>query len=174
VRACWRLVEPRSRHCTVANTERRWPGATRPLGSTNPATLQTRCGRGCASRSLFPGARLLAACSAPDQALCWPPPSADGGSGAAKNLGVILNAMLTGELASIATGRCASFASNLRDCRRLLRRTFLASCAFSAIIASGQAGVLARLFPGDFYFTPPALPGTWSSEPRCQAAHGGG
>jgi hypothetical protein len=26
--------------------------------------------------------------------------------------------------------------------------------------------------PGDFYFTPRALQGTWSSEPRCQAAHG--
>jgi len=67
--------------------------------------------------------------------------------------------MLTGELASIATGRSASVASNLRDCRRLLQRTFLASCAFSAIIASGQAGVLGRLVPWRFIFYATRSPG---------------
>src|ERR1035441_10535526 len=51
----------------------------------------------------------------------------------------ILNAMLTGELAGLAA------ASYLRDCRRLLRRVFLVSSAFRAIIASGQAGLLASL-----------------------------
>jgi hypothetical protein len=58
----------------------------------------------------------------------------------------ILNAMLTGELAGLAA------ASYLRDCRRLLRRVFLVSSAFRAIIASGQAGLLASLVPRRFLF----------------------
>ena len=64
----------------------------------------------------------------------------------------ILNAMLTGELAGIAAARGAPAASYLRDCRRLLRRPFLVSSAFRAIIASGHAGLLASLVPGRFLF----------------------
>src|ERR1035437_8218230 len=64
----------------------------------------------------------------------------------------ILNAMLTGELAVVAAARGASTSTYLRDCRRLLRRVFLVSSAFRAIIASGQAGLLASLVPGRFLF----------------------
>src|ERR1035438_2542286 len=64
----------------------------------------------------------------------------------------ILNAMLTGELAGIAAARGAPGASYLRDCRRLLRRPFLVSSAFRAIIASGHAVLLASLVPGRFLF----------------------
>ena len=64
----------------------------------------------------------------------------------------ILNAMLTGELAGIAAARGASAESYLRDCRRLLRRPFLVSSAFRAIIASGLAGPCASLVPGRFLF----------------------
>jgi hypothetical protein len=64
----------------------------------------------------------------------------------------ILNAMLTGELAGIAAARGAPNASYLLDCRRLLRRPFLVSSVFRAIIASGHAGLLACLVPGRFLF----------------------
>jgi menaquinone-9 beta-reductase len=64
----------------------------------------------------------------------------------------ILNAMLTGDLAGIAAARCAPASSYLRDCRRLLRRPFLVSSAFRAIIASGFAGLLASLVPGRILF----------------------
>jgi menaquinone-9 beta-reductase len=64
----------------------------------------------------------------------------------------ILNAMLTGELAGLAAARGASPEVYLRDCRRLLRRPFLVSAAFRAIVASGQAGLLASLVPGRFLF----------------------
>ena len=55
--------------------------------------------------------------------------------------------MLTGQLAGAAAARGAPAASYLRDCRRLLRRSFLVSSAFRAIIASGHAGLLASLVP---------------------------
>jgi len=71
----------------------------------------------------------------------------------------ILNAMLTGELAGVAAARGASAVSYLRDCRRLLRRVFLVSSAFRAIIASGQAGLLASLLPGRFLFHATRPPG---------------
>ena len=64
----------------------------------------------------------------------------------------ILNAMFTGELAGLAAARGASAEAYLRDCRRLLRRTFLVSSALRTIIASGQAGLLASLVPGRFLF----------------------
>jgi menaquinone-9 beta-reductase len=64
----------------------------------------------------------------------------------------ILNAMLTGELAGLAAARGASSEAYLRDCRRLLRRPFFVSAAFRAIVASGQAGLLASLVPGRFLF----------------------
>jgi flavin-dependent dehydrogenase len=64
----------------------------------------------------------------------------------------ILNAMLTGELAGLAAARGASAEAYLRDCRRLLRRPFLVSSAFRAIIASRRAGLLASLIPGRFLF----------------------
>jgi len=51
-----------------------------------------------------------------------------------------------------AAARGAPAASYLRDCRRLLRRPFLVSSAFRAIIASGQASLLASLIPGRFLF----------------------
>lgn len=64
----------------------------------------------------------------------------------------ILNAMLTGELAGIAAARGTSATAYLRDCRRLLRRPFLVSSAFRAILATGHAGLLASLVPGRFLF----------------------
>jgi flavin-dependent dehydrogenase len=64
----------------------------------------------------------------------------------------ILNAMFTGELAGLAAARGTSAEAYLRDCRRLLRRTFLVSSVFRTIIASGQAGLLASLVPGRFLF----------------------
>jgi flavin-dependent dehydrogenase len=64
----------------------------------------------------------------------------------------ILNAMLTGELAGLAAARGVSAASYLRDCRRLLRRPFLVSSVFRAIIATGQAGLIGSLVPGRFLF----------------------
>jgi hypothetical protein len=71
----------------------------------------------------------------------------------------ILNAMLTGELAGVAAARGASAVSYVRDCRRLLRRVFLVSSAFRAIIATGQAGLLASLVPGRFLFQATRPPG---------------
>jgi len=64
----------------------------------------------------------------------------------------ILNAMLTGELAGRAAASGASSEAYFRDCRRLLRRPFLISSAFRAVVASGQAGVLASLVPGRLLF----------------------
>ena len=64
----------------------------------------------------------------------------------------ILNAMLTGELSGRAAARGTSPEDYLRDCRRLLRRPFLVSAAFRAVIASGNAGPLASLVPGRFLF----------------------
>jgi hypothetical protein len=64
----------------------------------------------------------------------------------------ILNAMLTGELAGLAAASRASSEEYLRDCRRLLRRPFFVSSAFRAIVASGQAGLLASLVPGRVLF----------------------
>jgi len=64
----------------------------------------------------------------------------------------ILTAMLTGELAGIAAARGASVESYLRDCRRLVRRPFLVSSVFRAVIASGLGGPLASLIPGRFLF----------------------
>jgi menaquinone-9 beta-reductase len=71
----------------------------------------------------------------------------------------ILNAMLTGELAGVAAARGTSAVSYVRDCRRLLRRVFLVSSAFRAIIATGQAGLLASLVPGRFLFQATRPPG---------------
>src|SRR5574340_690269 len=59
----------------------------------------------------------------------------------------IFNAMLTGELAGRAAASGASANAYLRDCRRLLRRPFLVSSAFRAIITSAHAGMLASLVP---------------------------
>ena len=64
----------------------------------------------------------------------------------------ILNAMLTGELAGHAAARGASAETHLRDCRRLLRRSFLVSSALRTVISSGQAGLLASLIPRRFLF----------------------
>jgi flavin-dependent dehydrogenase len=64
----------------------------------------------------------------------------------------ILNAMLTGELAGLAAARGVPAKQHLRDCSRLLRRPFLVSSAFRAIIASGQAGWLAPLVPARLLF----------------------
>jgi hypothetical protein len=66
--------------------------------------------------------------------------------------------MLTGELAGVAAARGASAVSYVRDCR-LLRRVFLVSSAFRAIIATGQAGLLASLVPGRFLFQATRPPG---------------
>ena len=71
----------------------------------------------------------------------------------------ILNAMLTGELAGVAAARGASAVSYVRDCRRLLRRAFLVSSAFRAIIATGRADLLASLVPGRFLFQATRPPG---------------
>ncbi len=64
----------------------------------------------------------------------------------------MLNAMLTGELAGLAAARGVSAEAYLRDCRRLLRRPFLVSAIFRAVIASGQAGLMASLIPGRLLF----------------------
>jgi hypothetical protein len=72
----------------------------------------------------------------------------------------IFNAMLTGELAGHAAARGLSSEAYLRDCRRLLRRPFLVSSAFRAVIASGHASLLASLVPGRvlFHATRPSAP----------------
>jgi|ERR1035438_1470811 hypothetical protein len=67
--------------------------------------------------------------------------------------------MLTGQLADAAAARGAPAASHLRDCRRLLRRPCLVSSAFRAIIASGHAGLLTSLVPGQFLFHATRLSG---------------
>jgi len=64
----------------------------------------------------------------------------------------ILNAMLTGELAGLAAVRSTPADVYLRDCRRLLRRSFLVSSVFRAIVATGHAGLLASMVPGRFLF----------------------
>ena len=64
----------------------------------------------------------------------------------------MLNAMLTGELAGVAAAHGASAESYLRDCRRLLRRPFLVSSAFRAILSTGHAGLLASVVPGRLLF----------------------
>lgn len=64
----------------------------------------------------------------------------------------ILNAMLTGELAGFAAARGVPAEDYRRDCRRLLRRPFLVSSIFRAVIRSGYAGVLAPLVPGRLLF----------------------
>jgi hypothetical protein len=64
----------------------------------------------------------------------------------------ILNAMRTGELAGLAAARGTPAQEYLRDCGRLLRRPFLISSVFRAIIASGHAGLLASAVPGSFLF----------------------
>jgi hypothetical protein len=69
----------------------------------------------------------------------------------------ILNAMLTGELAGLAAAQGVSSEEYLRNCSRLLRRPFLISGAFRAILAPGRAGRVALLVPGRilFYATRP-------------------
>jgi hypothetical protein len=59
VRSLWAVSSQTCRFSALRD-RRRSSSRYRPLESTNPATLQTRSGQGCASRSLFPGARLLA------------------------------------------------------------------------------------------------------------------
>jgi flavin-dependent dehydrogenase len=64
----------------------------------------------------------------------------------------ILNAMLTGELAGQAAAHSLAAEAYLRNCRRLLRRPFLVSSVFRAILASGQASLLASFLPGRLLF----------------------
>ena len=64
----------------------------------------------------------------------------------------ILNAMVTGERAGFAAARGVSAEAYLQECRGQLRRPLYVSSVFRALIASGQAGLLAAMLPGRLLF----------------------
>lgn len=64
----------------------------------------------------------------------------------------MFNALLSGMLAGEAATQGQPTPQYLRDCRRLLRRPFVVSSLFRAVLRSGLGGHLAGLVPGPLLF----------------------